>query len=82
MIVAITGGKDLFEDYKRMKSDRNENDQRILVFEDSINEFRTATWKEIRPGHIVKVLKDHYFPADVVLLMTSDFQGNHKTLHH
>lgn len=43
------------------------------MFEDSINEFRTATWKEIRPGHIVKVMKDHYFPADVVLLMTSDF---------
>lgn len=34
------------------------------------------TWKEIHPGHIIKILKDHYFPADAVLLMTSDPQGS------
>ncbi|KAL4432773.1 hypothetical protein ABPG74_011594 [Tetrahymena malaccensis] len=75
VIVAITGGKDLYEDYKRMKSDRTENDQKIQVFDNKTNSFKQFTWKEIRPGHIVKVMKDHYFPADVVLLMTSDSQG-------
>lgn len=28
----------------------------------------------------LKVMKDNYFPADVVLLITSDLQGNEKIL--
>jgi len=33
--------------------------------------FVEKTWKEIRVGDVLKILKDNYFPADLLMLSSS-----------
>jgi magnesium-transporting ATPase (P-type) len=77
--------KDIIEDWKRHKSDNIENASKILCIprpdqmryikpeEDGI--FKTLKWSQIKVGQIVKVLKDQYFPADLILINSNDPQG-------
>lgn len=37
--------------------------------------FREISWAYIRVGQIVKIRRDEYFPADIVLLNSNDPQG-------
>jgi P-type E1-E2 ATPase len=32
-------------------------------------------WKEIKVGHVVKIFKNEYFPADLVLMNSSGAKG-------
>ena len=34
-----------------------------------------SKWKDLEVGQIVKVMKDEYFPADIVLLSSSEKSG-------
>ena len=49
--------KDAFEDYKRAKSDKDENDAIASVYDSKNRVMVEKTWKEIRCGNIIK-LKD------------------------
>jgi len=40
-IIIVTAVKDFFEDYKRKKSDQEENDRLNCVFDPAINKFVT-----------------------------------------
>ena len=71
-IVLLTMIKDVYEDYKRYKSDEEENTKETLVYAEG--QFVTAKWKEVRVGQIVKVLKNQFFPADLLLLSSSDYR--------
>jgi phospholipid-transporting ATPase len=53
VIIFISGFKDFYEDYKRKKSDNEENSRKILVFEK--DKFIHKEWKDILVGNIVKV---------------------------
>lgn len=53
VIIAATAGKDYYEDNKRKKSDREENIQKVYVYENE--EFIEKAWKQIRVGNIIKV---------------------------
>ena len=74
-VVSLNGIKDFFEDYKRKKSDNIENNSKILVFDKNKNEFIKKKWKEVKLGDIVKVLNDEHFPADLLLLNSSEKDG-------
>lgn len=37
--------------------------------------FKHISWSYIKVGQIVKVCRDEYFPADIVLINSSDTQG-------
>jgi P-type E1-E2 ATPase len=37
--------------------------------------FMTLKWSQLKVGQIVKVVKDQYFPADLILLNSDDPQG-------
>ena len=74
-VVSLNGIKDFFEDYKRKKSDNIENNSKILVFDKNKNEFIKKKWKEVKLGDIVKVLNDEPFPADLLLLNSSEKDG-------
>jgi phospholipid-transporting ATPase len=71
-IVLLTMIKDVYEDYKRYKSDEEENNKEALVY--SQGTLVATKWKDVRVGHIVKVLKNQFFPADLVLLSSSDYR--------
>ena len=68
VVVFISMIKDAFEDYQRHKSDNEENQKKSLVFDTAKGKFELEQWQNIKPGMLVKVLEDEFFPADLVLL--------------
>jgi len=60
--------KDAFEDYQRHKSDKDENEKLCLVYDHAKKEFVSMQWQNIRPGMLVKVKDDEFFPADMIVL--------------
>ena len=74
MVVGLNGIKDYFEDYKRKKSDERENNSKTQLFQN--NRFVESEWKNLSPGNIIKVDKDKYFPADLILIYSSNKNGS------
>ena len=67
--------KDAFEDYKRHKSDDQENTRQCEVLNAQIKDFVKRDWRDVRVGQIIKIKSDEYVPADVLILSTSDSKG-------
>ncbi|KAL0310089.1 UNVERIFIED_CONTAM: Phospholipid-transporting ATPase 1 [Sesamum radiatum] len=72
-VLTVTAVKDGYEDWRRHRSDRNENNREALVLQ--LDEFRPKRWKDILPGEVVKISADETIPCDMVLLGTSDPSG-------
>ena len=73
VIILISALKDLFEDMKRHRSDNEENTRKTLILRN--DRFQTGKWEDIRVGDIVKIRQDEYFPADMLVLRTSEKKG-------
>lgn len=73
-IILITMIKDVFEDWKRHKSDNEENCKKVMIGSTSLG-FKQEKWEDVRVGTIIKVYEDEYFPADFLVLRTSDPKG-------
>ena len=67
--------KDAFEDYKRNKSDNEENFKATKVYRHNTRDFEDVVWKDLKPGNIVKISEDEAIPADLCLLGSSDPKG-------
>ena len=65
-VISIVLVKDAIEDYKRHLSDNKENSQQTLVL--SGGEFVARAWRDLRAGDVVKVAKEEFVPADLILL--------------
>ncbi|RDX62340.1 Phospholipid-transporting ATPase 1, partial [Mucuna pruriens] len=72
-VLCVTAIKDGYEDWRRHRSDRNENNRESLVLQSG--DFRSKRWKRIQAGEVVKIFADETIPADMVLLGTSDQSG-------
>ncbi|XP_072997233.1 phospholipid-transporting ATPase 1-like [Typha latifolia] len=72
-VLFVTAIKDGYEDWRRHRSDRKENNREALVLQ--FGEFRMKKWKMICAGEVVKVHSDETIPCDMVLLGTSDPNG-------
>ncbi|OMP06880.1 Cation-transporting P-type ATPase [Corchorus olitorius] len=72
-VLCVTAIKDGYEDWRRHRSDRNENNREALVLQ--FGEFQLKKWKKIRAGEVVKIHADETIPCDMVLLGTSDPSG-------
>ncbi|KAL6619602.1 hypothetical protein ACP70R_034741 [Stipagrostis hirtigluma subsp. patula] len=68
-VILATMLKEAVEDWRRNQQDTEVNNRSAKVFHDGA--FRDAKWKDLRVGDIVKVEKDGFFPADLVLLSSS-----------
>ncbi|XP_018625437.1 phospholipid-transporting ATPase 1-like isoform X1 [Nicotiana tomentosiformis] len=73
-VLSVTAIKDGYEDWRRHRSDRNENNREALVLQ-SGGKFQLKRWKTIRAGEVVKILANETIPCDMVLLGTSDPSG-------
>ena len=73
-VIILNGLKDLYEDYKRKKSDSKENNSECYIYH-QINGFERKKWLDIKLGDIIKVHNNQQFPADLLLLSTSDENG-------
>jgi len=70
IILAITAIKEIVEDFKRHLEDRKINDSKVKAFRDG--DWEEVQWKSVCVGDIVMVLNDMFFPADLVLLASSE----------
>ena len=72
IVVSVNGIKDFYEDWKRKKSDDKENSKNILIYNFTKRNFVKKKWKDVLVGDIIKVKEDQYFPADSIVLTTSE----------
>lgn len=72
-VLTVTAVKDGYEDWRRHRSDRNENNRETFVIQSG--EFRPKRWKDIQAGEVVKISSEETIPCDMVLLGTSDPSG-------
>lgn len=85
-VVIVNGLKDFCEDFKRKQSDNRENYSNCISLSDdkkSKNKnnkknfiFRDTLWMDLTPGQIVKINKDENFPADLLLIYSSNKNGS------
>ena len=73
-VVCLNGLKDMYEDYKRKKSDKKENNSECYIY-NSLNGFEKKKWRDIKLGDIIKVNNNEEFPADLLLLSSSEENG-------
>lgn len=73
IVLIVTAVKDAYEDWRRTRSDRIENNRIALVLVDG--QFQKKKWKEIRVGEVLKISVNDTLPCDMVLLSTSDPTG-------
>ncbi|KAL6582229.1 Alanine--tRNA ligase [Orobanche minor] len=73
IVLFVTAVKDAYEDYRRHRSDKIENNRLAWVL--SGEKFQQKKWKDICVGEIIKVSKNDTLPCDMVLLLTSDTTG-------
>lgn len=74
-VVVVNGVKDFVEDYKRKQSDSRENKTKCFSVGGGYESSKIVCWEEIKPGDVIKVYKDEYFPADLVLVYSSNKNG-------
>ncbi|CAJ1975388.1 unnamed protein product [Sphenostylis stenocarpa] len=70
VVVAATMGKEAVEDWRRRKQDIDMNNRKVKMHHgDGV--FDYSKWKDLKVGDIVKVEKNEFFPADLILLSSS-----------
>lgn len=73
IIVVISMVKDAFEDYVRYKRDEEENTRETKVYENK--SFGGKPWRNVSVGSLVKIFRNEPFPADVILVNSSEPKG-------
>ncbi|KAK4842614.1 hypothetical protein QYF36_024787 [Acer negundo] len=70
IVIGATMVKEGIEDWRRNQQDIEVNNRRVKVHHGD-GKFGYTEWKNLRVGDIVKVEKDEFFPADILLLSSS-----------
>ncbi|KAJ5502931.1 ATPase P-type K/Mg/Cd/Cu/Zn/Na/Ca/Na/H-transporter [Penicillium fimorum] len=73
IVLAVSAIKELVEDYKRRMSDRGLNYSKTQILKGS--SFHDTKWVDVVVGDIVRVESEQPFPADLVLLASSEPEG-------
>ncbi|KAL8742604.1 MAG: hypothetical protein Q9184_008227, partial [Pyrenodesmia sp. 2 TL-2023] len=73
IVLLVSAGKELIEDFKRKNSDKSLNYSKAKVLKGS--SFEDTKWINIAVGDIVRVESEDPFPADLVLLASSEPEG-------
>ncbi|KAG6485109.1 hypothetical protein ZIOFF_053638 [Zingiber officinale] len=74
-VLVVTAAKDAYEDWRRHRSDRIENNRPVSVHDPCTGQFCSKRWKDVRVGDVLKVSDDETIPCDMVILSTSDPSG-------
>lgn len=73
IVLLVSAGKELIEDFKRKNSDKSLNYSKAKVLKGT--SFEDTKWVNIAVGDIVRVESEDPFPADLVLLASSEPEG-------
>ncbi|XP_066951686.1 probable phospholipid-transporting ATPase IA isoform X4 [Macrobrachium rosenbergii] len=72
-ILVVSAIKEIAEDIKRHRADDELNKREIEVMKDG--QWQWIKWRHIQVGDIVKVRNNKFFPADLVILASSEPQA-------
>ncbi|XVF14098.1 hypothetical protein REPUB_Repub09cG0027900 [Reevesia pubescens] len=75
VVIGATMVKEGVEDWSRRLQDIEANNRKVEVYDKNSCSFIETKWKSLRVGDIVKVRKDEYFPADILLLSSNYEDG-------
>ncbi|KAK4705641.1 phospholipid-transporting ATPase, partial [Phenoliferia sp. Uapishka_3] len=75
LVLFVAALKELQEDLKRHQSDSDLNSRLAKVLDVSTGQFIDKPWKAIRVGDVVRLEGNDFFPADLVLLSSSEPEG-------
>ncbi|XP_043370241.1 phospholipid-transporting ATPase IC isoform X1 [Dermochelys coriacea] len=70
LVLGITAVKDLVDDIARHRMDNEINNRTCDVMRDG--RFKTAKWKDIQVGDVIRLKKNAFVPADILLLSSSE----------
>jgi phospholipid-translocating ATPase len=80
--LSVSMAREGYDDWRRHRQDKVENnkDTRVLRCEKSVDNQRKekweeVRWKDVRVGEVVKVLRDEWIPADIILLYSAGDNG-------
>ncbi|KAF9613075.1 hypothetical protein IFM89_005523 [Coptis chinensis] len=73
-VVGLSMAKEALEDSRRFIQDVKVNSRKVSIHRGD-GRFRYKPWQKLRVGDIVKVEKDQFFPADLLLLSSSYEDG-------
>ncbi|KAL9235477.1 hypothetical protein vseg_010234 [Gypsophila vaccaria] len=74
IVVGLTMAKEAVEDWRRFIQDMKVNNRKVSVHKgDGV--FGDRTWQKLCVGDVVRVKKDEFFPADLLLLSSSYEDG-------
>ncbi|NXV60906.1 AT8B1 ATPase, partial [Molothrus ater] len=70
LVLGITAVKDLVDDIARHRMDNEVNNRTCDVIKDG--RFKATKWKDIKVGDVVRLKKNTFVPADILLLSSSE----------
>ncbi|XP_068190738.1 phospholipid-transporting ATPase IC [Antennarius striatus] len=70
IVLGITAVKDLNDDLARHRMDKEINNRKCEVLLDG--RFEESKWRDIQVGDVVRLKKDDFIPADILLLSSSN----------
>ncbi|KJZ72190.1 Putative phospholipid-transporting ATPase DRS2 [Hirsutella minnesotensis 3608] len=73
IVLLISAGKELVEDYRRKQADNALNTSKARVLRGS--NFTETKWINVGVGDVIRVESEEPFPADLVLLASSEPEG-------
>nr|XP_012547218.1 probable phospholipid-transporting ATPase IA isoform X8 [Bombyx mori] len=73
LILSVSAIKEIVEDFKRHRADDETNRRLVEVLRE--RRWVAIRWEHLQIGDICKVLNNQFFPADLVLLASSEPQG-------
>jgi phospholipid-transporting ATPase len=73
VVLMVSAGKELVEDYRRKQADKALNQSKIQILKGS--SFIETKWIDVAVGDIVRVESEEPFPADLILLASSEPEG-------
>ncbi|XP_074651102.1 putative phospholipid-transporting ATPase IA isoform X3 [Tubulanus polymorphus] len=73
LILLVSAVKEIIEDWKRHRADDAVNNSKVLVLRDG--DWQLIRWTQVVVGDFVKVIAGQFFPADLVLLSSSEPQA-------
>ncbi|XWS16208.1 hypothetical protein CRYUN_Cryun34aG0065400 [Craigia yunnanensis] len=73
-VVGLSMAKEALEDWRRFMQDMKVNNRKVKVHKGE-GIFGNKSWQQVQVGDVVKVEKDLFFPADLLLLSSSYEDG-------
>lgn len=75
LVLMLQAFKDLFEDLKRGRDDREDNTRTTLHYDHGEEVFISKEWQHCKPGDLLLIREGELIPADVLILASNKANG-------